>query len=183
MDNDRQGSLHPEREFQSMGLPLSFGNSNSRQARAATAAASRRTPEGAVSRNVMVHMPPPPPPPLHILKQTLVPQMHDGISRIHQQPPSTSHDTRMQRQVFIPPPPPATSHIQPIFYQHHQVQKTLQSPHSHLRAAPYGSPADNSGRKHFVSGGHQLGSVGPRLNPEKLFKDSMFDNPWRRGCV
>lgn len=173
MEPDRRGILHPEREFLSMGLPISFGNSNSRQARAAITAASRRPIDGAVAHHSIVDttQPPPPPPPSQLFTQT--PRHPIGL-----QQQSTFHDAKMHRQHFVPPPPPSSFHMQPmLFKQHHNAPHTAISPHSHFRAAPYGPSIDD--RKQLVSGGHRVGSRGPRSNTEHFFKDSMFGNPWR----
>jgi hypothetical protein len=179
MEPDRRGSLHPEREFLSMGLPISFGNSNSRQARAAITAASRRPIDGAVAHQSIVDTtqpqppPPPPPPPSQLFTQT--PRHTIGL-----QLQSTFHDAKMHRRDFVPPPPPSSLHIQPMLHKQHQhAPHTGNPPHFHFRAAPYGPSVDNFGRKQLVSGGHHAGSRGPRSNAEHFFKDSMFGNPWR----
>lgn len=178
MEDDRRGSTHPEREFQSMGLPLSFGNSNSRQARAAFA--SRRPLDSASQTSCAVHRPPPPPPPSQLFNQPTAQSMRvhsHSDPHFHQQQRSVC-DRQMQPTFPTPPPPPATIHVQSSFHQH----QSRPIPPSHLRAKPYGSSADSSRRKHGTVDGHQTVAGGPSMNPQYLFKDSMFGNPWR-SCV
>jgi len=181
MEDDRQSGLHPEREYQSMGLPISFGNSNSRQARAATAA-TRRPFVGAEPCFITMHRPPPPPPPSQLFNQApplpIYPHAFQ-ISHSHQDPQSHGLNARTQRQIIVPPPPPAVLHIRPLFHQQHPVENISQSSSSHLRAKPYGPFGGGSGRKHVVKSDHHPNSSGCRINSENLFKDSMFCNPWR----
>ena len=178
MEDNRRGSTHPEREFQSMGLPLSFGNSNSRQARAATAAASRRPLDDAHETGSVARRPPPPP--SQLFKQPPMPFIHSGAHHVpnFQQEQRSVQNSSIAGPFSPPPPPPATVHIQPSLHQHQNPPY----PHSHVRAKPYGSSADGGGRKRPASCGRQPDAAGPRMNPEYLFKDSMFGNPWR-GCA
>jgi hypothetical protein len=182
MESEGPGnSVHPEREFQTMGLPLSFGNSNSRQARAAAAAAAPRRPlDGQVPSGSIVHRPPPPP--SQLFSRPLPPPLHAYVapSYPHQQPQLPSHDARLQQQFSIPPPP-TTSHIRPMFRQQPPLQQHPQSS-SHVRASPYGTSADNSARGHRVGVGQRQGAHGASMDPAQLLKDSMFGNPWR-GCL
>jgi hypothetical protein len=69
-------------------------------------------------------------------------------------------------------------HIRPLFHQQ-PVENISQSTSSHLRAKPYGPFGGGSGRNHAVKSDNHPNSSGFRINPENLFKDSMFCNPWR----
>jgi hypothetical protein len=179
MDHKLHGSLHPEREFQALGLPISFGNSNSRQARAAAVAVSRRSLGDPAPQCIAVHRPPPPPPPSMLFNQKPLPPPRVDGDHHHSHSVSQLSDQhwRMQRQSIVPPPP-APLHTRPLLNQQHHLQQF-----SNVRAAPYNSSAHVSGRELHMSGSrHQpQAGKGPLKNPESLFKDSMFVNPWR-GC-